>query len=302
MACFHPLSAYRDRDGGAPRIGRRPSEEGDRFELPCGTCIGCRKDRARAWSLRIMHEAQSWDRNLFVTLSYSDDFLPRSLSLEYSDFQKFMKRLRRRFDGVSSDRAGKRPIRFFCAGEYGSLYQRPHFHAVLFNTSFPDLVRLYNGSFRSSALEEIWGKGACHIGELTAESAAYVAGYTVDKQYGKVEYDDVVDRETGEVFSRRPEFCSMSRRPGIGSDWFERFSADLFPHDFAIDPEGRKWKVPRYYRDRFEATADAGVVEDIRFRRYQRAAAVDREESSERRRGDREEVAWARVSLRRREH
>lgn len=284
------MAAFRDRSGGAPRIGRRPSEEGDFLELPCGRCIGCRQDRAREWSIRIVHEAMCHDRSRFVTLSYAELDRDR-LSLNYTDFQLFMKRLRKRVGMV----------RFFCAGEYGSRYQRPHFHAILFGYAPSDERVLFNGERRSDELEAVWSHGHVHLGEVTAQSAAYVAGYTLEKRYGLEAYDDVVDPATGEVFERRPEFVCMSRRPGIGAEWFARFGGDLFPHDFAVSA-GRRFKVPRYYRDRWEVSAEPLAVEAVREARYERAMAVDSVESSPERRAVREEAAWARVNARVREH
>lgn len=286
MACYWPVSAYRDRDSGSVSIGYHPGAEGDRFEVPCYTCIGCRSDRARAWSIRITHEAQLHRSNWFVTLDYAPESL-RSWSLEYSDFQKFCKRLRKRI--------GR--FRFFCAGEYGSQYMRPHFHAILFGADIPDVSRLWNGEYRSEALELTWGKGHVHVGEVTAQSAAYVAGYTVDKVYRDPSaYEDLVDPHTGEVTCRVPEFVRMSRRPGIGAEWYEKYGRDLFPHDFAVQ-EGRRWKVPRFYTDRLRSEAGSEAsVEAIEFARYERARAVPRSESSEERRSVKDELAWRRAA------
>lgn len=270
----------------------------DRLELPCGRCVGCRLDRARSWSIRAMHEAQCWDSNLFVTLTYAPDKL-ESWSLEYRDFQLFMKKLRKEFRGVTLQADGKAPIRFFCAGEYGGEGGRPHFHALLFNADFPDKVRFHDGSFRSAALEALWPVGRAHIGSVTPQSAAYVAGYTLGKAYGAAAfeaYEDVLDTETGELTSRRPEFCCMSRRPGIGALWYKRFGRDVLPNDFAVSADGKRYKVPRYYWQRFrEDPANAWLVERVEDGRIARARAVDPDESSDRRRRDRAEVARRRV-------
>lgn len=303
MSCFRPVPAYVDRAGGKPVIsyggrrpdGRRAGELGDRLELPCGHCRGCLKDRARSWSLRVMHEAQLYDSNLFVTLDYAPEFLPSSRSLEYSDFQGFMKRVRRRLVGDRVAPDGRRAIRFFVSGEYGSLYGRPHWHAVLFNTRFGDEVRFVNGTYRSGLAQDLWGKGQVVIGTVTPQSAAYVAGYTLSKVYGdgsEDHYEDVVNVATGELSSRRPEFCVMSRKPGIGSWWFERFGSDLFPHDFAV-MHGSRHKVPRFYFDRYREYAESQIVEGICEARRLRAAAVDPSENSDERRAVREAAVVA---------
>lgn len=298
MSCFHPLPAYVDRgSGGAPRIGYHAGEQGDKLELPCGVCVGCRMDRSRSWSIRMMHEAQLYDSNLFLTLDYSPEFLPKSLSLEYRDFQLFMKKLRKEVKGVTKIPNGKAPIRFFVAGEYGETYGRPHWHAILFNTNFEDKVLFHNGTYRSSTCERLWGNGNVVIGNLTPASAAYVAGYTLSKRYGRgaaAHYEDVLNLSTGEMSSRRPEFCQMSRDPGIGAYWYEMYGRDLLPHDFAVQ-DGKKYKVPRYYWNKFQAHGDANVIEDVTVARMLRAREMPLEERSDRRRAEREEVAQAKL-------
>lgn len=251
------------------------------------------------WSIRIMHEAQLYDSNLFVTLTYASEFLPASLSLEYVDFCNFMKRLRKRLGGVSLSPDGRRPIRFFVAGEYGGKTGRPHWHAILFNARFSDQSRLANGTWRSSICEDLWSRGNVVIGDVNVRSAAYVAGYTLKKVHGAEaadHYEDVVNLRTGEVSSRRPEFVVMSRRPGIGAWWYEKFGSDLFPMDQAVMHEGKRFKVPRYYWNKFKDNGDAGVVEEIVLRRELRALD-SRAESTPERRAVREELAIRRSAM-----
>jgi len=302
MACFRPMVAHRDRDTGETALGYRLADTGDRLSLPCGRCVGCKLERASAWSTRITHEASLYDSNLFVTLDYRPDALPASRSLEYPDFQRFMKRLRRRYSGVSAPRGVEgvgRPIRFFASGEYGSRFARPHWHAILFNLVLPDAERFQNGTLRSQELEELWGKGRCVIGEVTPASAAYVAGYTMKKVYGasaRAAAYDVVDESTGEVLlERRPEFCVMSRRPGIGAWWFERFSQDVFPGngESRAVVDGQERKVPRYYINKL-IERDPLSAEEVARVRFERALEVPLEESSPERLEVREEVARAR--------
>jgi len=116
VKCYHPVSAWQTEDGlvvfhERGRI-RRP------LTLSCGRCIGCRLNRAQMWSIRCVHEAQMHENSIFVTLTYSDEFLPGP-SLVYLDFQLFMKRLRKQQE---------RPVRFFMCGEYGEenrLFHQP---------------------------------------------------------------------------------------------------------------------------------------------------------------------------------
>lgn len=286
MSCYRPLPAYVTA-GGEVKIGYHGAALRD-LELPCGRCIGCKQARLRSWSIRIMHEASMHDVNCFLTLTYADKWLPKSLSLEYEDFQKFMKRVRKSL--------GK--VRFFCSGEYGENYRRPHWHAIFFGLDFPDRVAFLNGMFSSLICEKLWGKGNVVIGTVTAASAAYVAGYTLKKVHGAAaaeHYEDVVDLSTGELSSRRPEMLTMSRRPGIGANWYAKYAGDLFPLDHAV-MDGKVSKVPRYYWERFKESADPCVVEQISHERFLRAAEFVGESTPERR-AVREEVALRREAF-----
>lgn len=219
------------------------------MEIPCGKCIGCRLEKSRQWALRCVHEASLYDKNCFITLTYRPEDLPPTGSLIKQDFQKFMKRLRKRFPGTR--------IRYFMCGEYGtdddqpSRLGRPHYHACLFNFDFDDRelysvrdnIRLYT----SETLDKIWGKGFCTIGDVTFDSAAYVARYVMKKITGEQaeNHYQKINYGTGEINEVIPEYITMSRRPGIGREWFNQFKNDL-KKDF-ITHNGVKMKPPKYY-------------------------------------------------------
>ena len=137
MPCFHPLTGYLARDANAS--GKRSIVFDPKLALgvdvkrqvPCGRCIGCRLERSRQWAMRCVHEASLYKNNCFITLTFNDYYLPKDGSLHVEHFQKFMKRLRKRFGSG---------VRYFQCGEYGELLRRPHYHACLFNFDFPDRV------------------------------------------------------------------------------------------------------------------------------------------------------------------
>ena len=52
--------------------------------------------------------------------------------------------------------------------------------------------------------------------------------------------------ETGEMHKLWPEYVTMSRRPGIGSKWFDQYQSDVYPKDFTT-VRGKKIKPPKYY-------------------------------------------------------
>lgn len=212
-----------------------------------------------------MHEAELQPRNCFITLTYTDDHLPENRTLVKKHFQDFLKRLRKKYP----------KIRYFHCGEYGETYGRPHYHACLFNIDFRDkkLWKTVNDFpyYKSEELDRIWGKGMTVIGTVTFESAAYVARYIVKKVTGKnaLEHYNEINKETGEILSERiPEYTTMSRRPGIGKLWYEKYQKDIFPDDFVLTRGAKviKTKVPKYYSAMFELDNQI-EFEKIKFKR-----------------------------------
>lgn len=271
MACFSPLEGFYGR--GRTKNGKRKlvfpqTAAGERraavvsggeiVELPCGKCEGCLLDRSQEWALRCEQEASLWKENVFVTLTYSTECLPvvgGVPTLRPSDFVLFMKRLRK-------EKGGR--IRFLQAGEYGTK-GRPHHHALLFNCGFSDLeiLRSQRGScvlYRSRQLERLWPHGYSSVGEVTYESAAYVARYTL-KKLAPVVGDEVSGDLEGVREDRRvPEYMTMSLKPGIGAGWFEKFKGDVFPSDRVVSRRGREIRPPRYYSILYERENPAGYA------------------------------------------
>lgn len=270
----------------------RRREDHDEIQIRCGQCAGCRLSRARDWAVRCMHEAQLHKANSFVTLTYAPDKLPENGSLRYRDFQLFMKRLRK----------SGRKARFLMCGEYGEQYGRPHYHACLFGVGFPDRVllrRLPSGSdlYSSKELEGLWPHGFCSVGDVTFESAAYVARYVLKKQGDAVVRLGVLDTSTGELRARREEFLRMSLKPGVGARWYERFKGELVAHDGAV-MAGHLVPVPAYYNKKF--IDDPEVDSDgLQFARYKKSLALESDNSYARLRVQ-EEVALARVAFKKR--
>jgi hypothetical protein len=105
-----------------------------------------------------------------------------------------------------------------------------------------------NKLYTSESLEKLWPYGFSTIGEVTFQSAAYVARYIMKKHKGDGAEDHYTRwcPETGEGTLVDPEYCTMSRKPGIGYEWFQKYKADVYPHDYVVI-NGHKVKPPRYY-------------------------------------------------------
>ncbi len=284
MTCFNPLHGYRSRQ--LTKTGKRAIVFSVKhgyidmpITIPCGKCIGCRLDLSRQWALRCLHEAQEYEDNCYITLTYRPADLPAGGTLLREDFQLFMKRLRKKYvkyetDPDTGDSRAINPIRYYHSGEYGGTGTlRPHYHALLFNIRFNDrvLFKKINGIplYTSKTLTRIWGKGHASVGEITMNSAAYVARYIMKKQYPSrdddaqaryVENYERINTTTGEIHTVKPEYSTMSRN--IGKEWFKKFKGDLYPKDF-VTWRGEKFKPPKYY-DRLYADLHPERMEKIK--------------------------------------
>lgn len=260
LVCYKPRTAYRPKEPGAPLVfSPREGWEDRPVQVPCGNCIGCRLDYSRQWAVRMMHEAQMYEHNCFITLTYNKENLPANGSLDIRHFQLFMKKFRKSIE--------PKRIRFFHCGEYGDPnedevngFGRPHYHAIIFNHDFADKEYFFtnkNGNrvYKSAELLKLWKKGHVTTADVSWQSCAYVARYCMKKMNGeKAEaHYLIVNWETGEIgveddgvcwFRRLPEYATMS--DGIGRAWYEAYGRDAFVKDF-LTIDGRKMKAPRYY-------------------------------------------------------
>lgn len=302
MPCYHPITAF--KFGSVLKgytITHNPikgkKNGGTEFTHPCGQCIGCRLDKAREWAVRCVHESSLYENNCFITLTFNDEYLhtrPKPWSIQRgkgSEFQLFMKRLRNKYG---------QGIRFYMCGEYGEncltcfknertcncdkylpTIGRPHYHAILFNHDFKDkeLWKIINDQrlYTSDELSSLWTcpkskipMGFCSIGDVTIDSAGYVARYTTKKITGKqaeeenpetgLRHYERLDPNTGEIHELEPEYNNMSRMPGIGKDWLQQYNKEVLVNDSVLSKQ-YPVPVPRYY-DKILEEIDAHWLEE----------------------------------------
>lgn len=247
---------------------------------------------------QVRKESPACDSSL--TRGYSLVVPPQSsatrIALHYPHVQLFLRKLRKT---LRKRRGLQGKIRFYMCGEYGDELGRPHYHICLFGEDFREdryewRHRKEFTYWRSPTLEEHWPHGNSEIGALTIESAAYVARYVMKKMTGKKADDHYmkIDPLTGERYWLPPEFSVMSRRPGIGADWFKDFSQDVYPGDYVIH-KGRKLKPPRYY-DKLLKLVDEQLLEDIQ---NARAAGINHSDNTPARLAVREDVVKAKLAF-----
>lgn len=294
MSCFHPLKAYwATPKGSGITFNIKDTIYKTSWPLQCGKCTGCRTENARQWALRIKHEASLHQNNSFITLTYNEEHLPENGTLVLKHFQDFMKRLRKKLS--------PKIIRFYHCGEYGTRgTKRPHYHAIIFNHQFKNLIPIvgkHEKLHTSSELYNLWFKpidvekgepipdptsiGHHSIGEVTFESASYVANYVQKKITGRLA--ESINPKTGlrhyerlnldgEIQSVKPEYSTMSRRPGIAGDWLTQHHSDIYPSDF-VTHKGYKQSLPKYY-DRLFTSWYPQIMATIKQARQEKAQSL----------------------------
>lgn len=246
--------------------------------IPCGQCISCRLARSRDWANRLMLEAKEYPCNYFITLTYEDQYLPikrcyndetgeiiTGFTLKKEDLEKFNHDLRQTWKRKYNHDG----IRYYECGEYGSETNRPHYHCIIFNLPHLDDLKVYRvtetGSilYTSELISRIWKKGYVVIGEVTWESAAYVARYVMKKKFGK-EADQYYKSQ-----AKIPEFTTMSRMPGIGKNYYEANKNTIYATDeiFIQGKNGIIGTKPSKYFDKLLEKEDPEKYKEIKRKR-----------------------------------
>lgn len=168
----------------------------------------------------------------FVTLTYSDEYLPFLGTLVKKDLQDFFKRLRGKFK-----RKYNRKIKYYSCGEYGGKHGRPHYHAIIYGVDQrkPEEKKL---------LEECWTYGRIGHGTVTADSMRYTADYLMTKDL----------RENGaatiEAYAPLlPPFQTCSQ--GIGLEYLYTHQKQI-EQEGTINYKGKKMSLPKYYASKVE--------------------------------------------------
>lgn len=207
-----------------------------------------------------MEESKQADFNLFVTLTYNNENIPRSSNgyqtLKRKDLQDYFKRVR------------KRPhfkFKYYAVGEYGSKTQRPHYHILMFvkDLGTRDIKQgLSNREQFQNILTTCWSNkttkeaiGNIHIGKITEASTQYTLKY-IDKPK-KIKKHERDDRET--------ERALMSKNLGISyinKETIKWHKDKLTERYYLPVIGGHKVPMPRYYRDKIYKEKELEYIKD----------------------------------------
>lgn len=205
--------------------------------VPCGKCPYCLNRRVNAWAFRLAQEEKYSFTAYFITLTYEDKNIKGSengfQNLIKSDFQNFMKRLRK----YEETNGNQQKITYYACGEYGSKTHRPHYHAIIFNATEKGIKHAWKNPEDGEPL------GNVHFGNVTEASAKYTVKYLSKiKKIPMFEGDD-----------RQKEFSLMSK--GIGKKYLTEnminwHKQDIINHAHLTNKGGIIQPMPRYYKDK----------------------------------------------------
>lgn len=193
--------------------------------------MACRIKRTQEWATRILDEAQYFEHNTFLTVTYNDEYLPEDGSLRKEEVQLYLKRLRARLNG--------REIKYYAAGEYGDENKRPHYHFILLGVG---------PKMDYDVMDKSWQKGFIYVRPVTAESVRYVTAYVQKKLSGP--------KAKEEYGGKEPPFNLMSK--SIGKRW-ARENVEYLNKYKCITVKGKRVGIPRYYTK--VADIDLGKLE-----------------------------------------
>ncbi len=198
--------------------------------VPCGKCLDCLKKRATNWSFRLQIEEKFHNIAYFVTLTYSDEYVPVTehgeLTLNKRDLQLFLKRVRKA--------TSCKTVRYYAVGEYGSTTQRPHYHLILFDVKDTVINACWTHPTSKIAL------GITDIQPVSPASVRYVTNYVCKPRLN----DD-------ELHGKQREFSTMSK--GLGSQYLTPAMQAWHTqnlNNFVIQRGGIRLPLPRYYKDK----------------------------------------------------
>lgn len=157
---------------------------------PCGKCYECRENYIEQWQIRWKEHLKDTVENstYMLTLTYDDKNLPhlgKRSTLQFSDVQKFLKRLRKRQYTICKKNGLENPkIAYHGCGEYGTKYtKRPHYHLLITNVIIDQ-----------KEFEKIWSHGFVHIGDNCKDSTIkYILKYTLKSSLNSEKKQRVTD-------------------------------------------------------------------------------------------------------------
>lgn len=209
--------------------------------VPCGKCHECLRDRKNSWAFRLKQESRHSQTTSFITLTYATHKLlythhdnPNHINsrptLNPKDLTNFWKRLRKH---IYKNYPNTPKLKYYAVGEYGGTYQRPHYHAIIFNIPYQLLQK-------PVTLTEIWENGTIDVQPSNEKTVAYTLKYVSKPKWQPINNYD----------AREPQFQRQSLNLGLDYLTPQMKQYHQTQQLAQIRDEGTLRKMPRYYKDK----------------------------------------------------
>lgn len=220
----------------------------DDIKVPCNNCLGCRLDKLAMWTARCNYE-QIKGRNSFVTFTYDNFRLPYRdgavfPTLEPLHLHKYIDNVRHKISSMPVLPYGSRKdFAYFCSGEYGDTFNRPHYHVLFFGLDFQHFKKFF---------ESTWKNGMIQCLPIRPGGVRYVVDYFTKNMVSGELAEKMYDNKGLE----RP-FKSCSRGLGRELFWLHR---DEIRNSGELKIGSRIIPVPLYYKNLFSRFSDDEVA------------------------------------------
>lgn len=223
----------------------------------------------------MQQEAVTHEFNAVATLTYAPEHVgPLGRPQWRADADKMLQDLRN-----TARRKWGQSVRYDLISEYSPELFRPHLHAILFGVWPLDFYfwkqsRAGLPMYRSAEFEKCWPWGTVLFQDFSPGSAAYCANHQAFKLNGRSLEEWLTVRDDGGTVlgQRAPEFHLVSKRPGLGAEFFERWGRQVIELQHTVVGDS-KVGPPRYFvrlAERDPALAD--LVAELKASR--KAAAI----------------------------
>lgn len=204
----------------------------------CNKCMECKKQKARAWQVRLQEDLRNKQDVTFVTLTFSNESIkelynavleeaegeePQGYELDNAIAKKGVRRYLERW----RKQYGK-SVKHWLVTELGHEgTENIHLHGLIYSKD-------------KRAIEQIWGYGYVYIGDYVNEKTAnYITKYIMKSDPIHKEYNN-----------------KILSSAGIGTKYTERIDAKLSKYkagetrEYYTTRQGIKLNIPIYYRNK----------------------------------------------------
>ena len=184
------------------------------LRVRCRRCSGCCNHRQLEWVNRFKLESYNKKPPYLLTLTYSNEYLPKDLQEAKNNYKNFIKKLIHKFKN----------IRYFHAIEYGSKKGRIHHHALIWCEDIQK-VGLFN---QWKIIKETWNKGRVESSPVRSIAGLrYVSKYII-KNYDPTyrTYMNHLDMTFNEQ-TKDGRLFTWSNRPALGTSGIKQYEKHL---------------------------------------------------------------------------